>query len=135
MKRIIFFIALAACPLFSCSEQDGDRYFVDTNKLQTTWTLQKSVLNGVEINAQDYMEFTPESTVEFTYLGAASNGEDSIERGDYSILEKTLIINWNDDLPGSRISKYKILEISNTKLRWEIVVPNQGKHIETFTRQ
>ena len=135
MKRIIFFIAIAACPLFSCSEQDGDRYFIDTNKLNTTWTLQKSVLNGVEINAQDYIEFTPDFKAQFTYLDAASNGEDSIESGDYSIVEKTLIIDWNDDLPGSRVSKYKILEVSNTKLRWEIVVPDQGKHIETFIRQ
>jgi hypothetical protein len=81
------------------------------------------------------MEFTPDFKAQFTYLDAASNGEDSIESGDYSIVEKTLIINWNDDLPGSRVSKYKILEVSNTKLRWEIVVPNQGKHIETFIRQ
>lgn len=135
MKTTFFLIVIISLSLFSCTECDDDNAPIALNRLYGTWVLQKSVLNGEEVISQDKVEITADSTAYFTFVDVGPNGEDSIDYGDCYTVERTLIINWTENLPEERVSKYQILELTSTKLKWQLVYPYQGKHIETFTKQ
>jgi hypothetical protein len=134
MKTILFISIIVMSTLMSCSECDEPRYEADINKLYGVWILQKSTLNGEEIVSQSKVEFTTEAIVKFTYNGEGTNGEDIIDNGLFSIFERTLIINWENNISGNDVTKYYILELTDTKLKWQVVVPHVGNHIEYFTR-
>ncbi|WP_284652056.1 lipocalin family protein [Flavobacterium terrisoli] len=136
MRTIFLLPKLFVLFLLSCSDSDceDDAATADINKLYGEWILQKSELNGDEVNSHDIAEFTSDTFAKFTHTDEGQNNTDVIDNGAFHIVENTLIINWNNNIDGHSVTKYQILELTETILRWKIVVPHVGTHIETFSR-
>ncbi|MFN3754881.1 lipocalin family protein [Flavobacterium sp.] len=136
MRTIFLFPKLFIVFLLSCSDSDceDDVAVADINKLYGEWTLQKSELNGQEVNSYNQIEFTIDNSVEFTHQFEGQNSHQVDDIGNYYIVENTLIVNWENNTNGHSVTKYHILELTETKLKWKIVVPHVGTHIETFSK-
>ena len=136
MRTIFLLPKLFVLFLLSCSDSDceDDVATADINKLYGEWILQRSELNGQLVNSYDQIEFTSDAKTKFTHLNEIQNNNHIVDNGNYYIVENTLIVNWDNSISGHSVTKYQILELTETKLRWKIVVPQSGNHIETFTR-
>lgn len=136
MRTIFLLPKLLIVFLLSCSDSDceDDVAIADVNKLYGEWTLEKSEINGQLVNSHDQMEFTTDASTQFTHLDEVHQSHPVADNGTYYIVENTLIVNWANNIDGHSVTKYQILELTETKLRWKIVVPHSGNHIETFSK-
>ena len=61
-------------------------------------------------------------------------GDDFSEWGDWTLNGSNLKIYWDDSDPGLEIYDTEIIELTNQKLRWKVVIDGELSE-ESFTRK
>ena len=138
MRTIFLFPKLFIVFLLSCSDSDceDDVAMADINKLYGQWTLQKSEFNGQLVDSHDQIKFTDDTSTHFIHVNEGQNSHHVTDNGNFYIVANTLVVNWDNNINGHSVTKYQILELTESKLKRKIGVPQpqSGRHIEIFTR-
>lgn len=77
--------------------------------------------------------FNIDGRVEVHYFKEAW-GDDFSDWGDWTLVDSNLKITWDDSDPGLEVYDTNIIQLTATKLRWEVMIDGQLS-VESFTKK
>lgn len=127
MKKFLL-LFMAVTVFSSCSSDDSQALRsepINENLLIGAWQFDADPGYGDPT-------FFENGRVEVKYFDA-DTGDDFSEMGDWTLEGNNLKIMWDESDPGSEVYDTQILELSETKLRWEVEIDGELSE-ETFTK-
>ena len=135
MKKLIYLATVVmTTTILSCSKNDETKS--DENSIIGIWYGISSTLDGSNSGIPDnnIIEFTLENRVKFTYENFGNNDQDIIEFGSWDKNNDNVNITWDNHNSGLVNYNLQILELTDSKLKWETELSSQNTLKETFNR-
>jgi hypothetical protein len=135
MKKLIYLVTFVmTTTILSCSKNDETNR--DENSIIGIWYGISSTLDGNNsgVPNNNIIEFTPDNRVKFTYENFGNNGQDIIEFGSWDKNDNNINITWDNHNSGFDNYNLQIIELTDSKLKWETELSGQNILKETFNR-